>query len=50
MAKGMQRKKEVKKPKKDTSLASSAPAIEIERAIVRVTEVIPRGKLKNKPQ
>ena len=48
MAKGMQQKKETKKPKKNTT--SSTPLIRSDRPIAPVTEIIPKGKEKNKPK
>lgn len=48
MAKGMQQKKETKKPKKDNSAA--APITRSDRPVAPVTEVMPKGKEKNKPK
>ena len=48
MAKGMQQKKEAKKPKKTTT--TSTPLVRSDRPVAPVTEVMPKGKEKNKPK
>lgn len=50
MAKGEQRSnKMVKKPKKDTSAPKESSSFS-DRPVAPMTSVLPKGKLKNKPQ
>ena len=48
MAKGMQNQKMVKKPKKDTSAPKPISTEDAVRPKV-VTQIAPKGKMKNKP-